>query len=189
MRKKVLGLVMAALAIGTTGAFAQSENQQSKATCEQVSENGECKKGKKECTKDSGECKKAKGDRHKGIKGDKKFRKDGRKAEKRDGKANPFEGIELTAEQQQQLDALRAERKAQKDAVKEAGKEAKAQQQQQYDEKIAQILTPEQYNQYKANREGLKDRKKAMKAKTEKMREGKKFEGKAKTKGEAIKAQ
>ncbi|MCH5217255.1 MAG: hypothetical protein J1F07_01665 [Muribaculaceae bacterium] len=116
MRKKVLGLVMAALAISTIGAFAQSQPQ-AKAQQEQTAD----------C------CKKDKKDHKKGHK----------KSGKKD-RVSPFNGIQLTAEQQQKIDQLKADRKTRKEA-------AKAQDRQNYQDALAQILTPEQFQQYKDN--------------------------------------
>lgn len=133
MKKKVLGLVMAALTISTIGAFAAPQSPEGQQTrTEQVA---------------------------RGEKKDKKDRKAKHKKERRDKKhrmGNPFEGIQVTAEQQQQLDALKAERKAKREADKKAQKEAKAQERQQFEARVAQILTPEQFAQYKANCDSMK---------------------------------
>lgn len=142
---------MAALTISTFGAFAQSETSQANAAvCEQTSN---------ECSADTKECKKDKKDKKHCKKGERKGECKGKKGQRQ----NPFQGIELTADQQQQIDALRAEMKAAKEAGKKADKEAKAEARKQYDEKIAQILTPEQFTQYKANCDKMKDRKKGVK--------------------------
>ena len=73
---------------------------------------------------------------------------------------NPFAGINLTPEQQQQVEKLRSDRKerktADKEANKEAKKQAKAQERQQYEAELAKILTPEQMAQYKNNCDSLK---------------------------------
>lgn len=149
MRKKVLGLVMAAMAISTIGAFAQTEVQNTKAACEQTAAN---------CNKDKGDCKKGK----KGAKGD--FKK-GKKE-----RVSPFAGIQLTETQQAQIDALKAERKADKEKAKKADKEARAEAKKQFDTKLAQILTPEQYAQYQSNCEAKKAAKKdKMQKKVKKM--------------------
>ena len=132
---------MAALAISTFGAFAQTETRQGNAACEQTTE---CCKTKKEGREKKG--------------------------------AGLFNGIELTPEQQQQVDALKAERKAAKQSREKANKEAKAQEKKAYDEKLAQILTPEQYAQYKANAQKIEDRKKHIKVKSDKVRKGSKPE-------------
>lgn len=163
MRKKVLGLVMAAIAVSTFGAFAQSQPSQSQVACEQVE--GKCPKAKKDkkCKGDS-DCKRGKKDRF-----------------------NPFEGIELTAEQQQKIDQLRAERKANKENAKKAKKEARAQEKKQFDEKMAQILTPEQYAKYEANCKAAKPGKLGKtKAKLDKSQKARKGDLKAKGKKERV---
>lgn len=151
MRKKVLGLLMAAMAISTIGAFAQSENTTETTVC--TAQKGECQKeGKgKKCHK----------------KGDRK------------AKMNAFEGIELTQEQQQQIAQLKAECKAKKEADKAEKKKAKAEARAQFNEKVSQILTPEQYAQYKANCDSIKANKKSDK-KIKKKVMGKKGDGKGK---------
>ena len=162
MRKKVLSLIVAAMTIGTLGAFAQSETT-----------NPTCEKATSECC----------------IQGNKEFKgkHDGkRKFDKKRKDFNPFEGIELTAEQQQQISALKEERKAQKEADKKAKKEACAQQKKQFDEKVASNLTPEQYAQYQANCEKRKDCKKSLKVKAKKLQNSKKFE-KGELKSPAVK--
>lgn len=143
MRKKILGLVMAALAIGTVGAYAQTESQCSSASC--TSTEKQCKKEKKE-----------------------KCHKKGPRQERVD----PFTGIQLTQEQQQKLDNLKAERKAKKEAAKKEEKQAKAAEKKQFDAQVAEILTPEQYNQYKANCETIKAQKKEKKDKVGKAKRG-----------------
>lgn len=164
MKKKVLALVVAVLALGSTSVFAQSQSQS-------------CPPQQKECCKD---------------KKDKKDRKDkkDKKGNKKHG--NPFEGIQLTPEQQQQIDNLRAEQKAQKKANREAGKElskearkeAKTKARQEFDAKVQKILTPEQYAQFKKNCEAQKA-KKEMKKKDKKERAGKKDKGASKGKERA----
>ena len=72
-----------------------------------------------------------------------------------------FAGIDLTPDQQQKLDQLREERKANNKAAKEAKKEAKANERKAYDNSIAQILTPEQYKQYESNKANLRAHKQA----------------------------
>lgn len=134
MRKKVLALVMGALAISTIGAFAQTETT----TC--APQQKECCKNKegKECKRD----------------------KDGKRGEKK-MRLNAFEGITLTAEQQQQIDALRKDQRAKREAEKQATKEAKQKSFKEFDEAVSKILTPEQYQQYQTNRESMKIKKEA----------------------------
>ena len=162
MRKNVLGLVLAALAFSTFGAFAQTETSETKARCEQVA--ADCKKGEKHCKKGDKDCRKGKAD--------------GKK--KRGMKGDAFAGITLIPEQQQKVDALRAERKAAKEKAKKERSEAKAQEKKEFNEKLATILTPEQYAQYQANCDSLKARKQQMKVRGEKKvaREIRKGEGK-----------
>lgn len=140
MRKKVLGLVMAALAISTIGAFAQTENASSS--------NETCTEQTSECCNSSKD-KKKKGDKKKGD------RKKGDKGECKKAKRDFFKGIELTEEQRQQIDALRKERQAKRDA----DKEAKEKEREEFNAEIERILTPEQYEIYKQNCENLKSKK------------------------------
>lgn len=141
MKKKVLGFVMAALAISTIGAYAQTPAQECTST-------EQCQKT---CNKD---------------KKDKKDRKSGMRKGNPD-RMNAFEGIELTADQQTKIQKLRAEQKANrmadKEAKKAAKKEAKEQSRKEYNEAVAKILTPEQYAQYQANCEKMKAQKKEKK--------------------------
>lgn len=135
MRKKVLGLVMAALAISTFGALAQNQNTSEKVACEQTV--SACCKDKKD-------------------KKDKKDRKDFAKRGDKKAKLNPFTGIELTQEQQQQIQQLRNEKKEQHKAEKKAAKEAKLKEREAFNQSVAKILTPEQYKIYQANCDSMK---------------------------------
>lgn len=145
MRKKVLGLIMAAMTIGTFGALAQTENT-----------NNTCTEQTQEC------CKKDKGDKKKCEKGDRKKgdRKKGEKGEFKKEKKDLFKGIELTSEQQTQIDQLRSEcktqREADKKADKEAKKEAREKQRTEFNAGVEKILTPEQYKIYQTNCENIK---------------------------------
>lgn len=141
MRKKVLALVMGALAISSIGAFAQTQVKEAETV-------------KKEC------CKK-----EEGKKCDKKDKKD-RKVKKQ--RANAFEGINLTAEQQQQIDQLRTAQKAKMEASKKESREAKEKQRSEFTAEVEKILTPEQFAQYKANTEKIRTAKKEMKKKNHK---------------------
>lgn len=136
MRKKVLGLVMATLAICTTGAFAQSQTQQTGNNVQ------------KEC------CKEKKGNK------EGKKAKDGNKAERKKAHISPFTGIELTADQQQKIDKIQAERKSTRDKAKEDNKAAKEQERKAYDQQIAQVLTPDQYKIYESNKANMRAHKK-----------------------------
>lgn len=160
MRKNVLGLIMAALAISSFGAFAQNETANSSATCQQTTAT---------CKNTDGECAKNKKDGKKCKKDGKKLKKDGKKGNARMQRMNPFDGIQLTAEQQAKLDALKAERKASKEAAKKASKEARQAERKQFDEKVAKILTPEQYAQYEKNKKAQKVKKAGAKGKVDRM--------------------
>ena len=151
MRKKVLGLVMATLAICTTGAFAQSQTQQTGNNVQ------------KEC------CKEKKG--KKGGKEGKKV-KDGNKAERKQGRTTPFTGIELTADQQQKIDKIQADRKSTQEKAKEEKKAAKEQERKAYDQQIAQVLTPDQYKIYESNKANMRAHKKHINAKGKHERSG-----------------
>ena len=156
MRKKMLGLVAAALTIGSFGAFAQSEGaSSSSASQEQVIQ---C--DTPSCNK-SEPCKKKKGDH-----GDKKMKKAGHKA-------NPFAGIELTSEQQSKLEALKTEQKAKKEEQKKLDKQARAKEREAFNKEVEKILTPEQFKVYQANCDSLKA-KKHMKERVHSHKEGKK---------------
>lgn len=127
-------IILASL-IGST-AFAQTP----------VTEAGCCEKV--ECTadshcKDAQKCDKKGGQRHKGHKG-------------HGQRPNLFEGIELTADQQTALEALRparGERKAKeaKPADMQTRQEAGKARFDEYKTKVKGILTPEQYTQFEQN--------------------------------------
>lgn len=161
MRKKVLGLVMAALTISTFGAFAQTEVQVESINLEQVSKDAckdkKDKKGKKDCKK-----------------GDRK----GEKKKGKKGSFNAFRGIELTAEQQQQINQLKNERKAKVEAEKKASKEAKELAKKEFTASVEKILTPDQFKQYQANCDSLKLKKEARKANKMAGKDRKKAKGK-----------
>ena len=126
MKKTILALAFAVISLGTISAFAQTESSAPQ----------QCEQTQKPCCK--------------GEKGKKKH------GDRQQSRVSPFQGIELTAEQQQQIDKLRAERRAKADEAKKAKKEAKAQERSDFDNAVAQILTPEQYAQYKANCDSIK---------------------------------
>lgn len=145
MKKKVLGLVMAALAISSIGAFAQNDAQQNRAqTQKECCKEGKGKKGKKEC----------KGDKsRKGAQSNK-----------------AFEGIQLTADQQQKIEELKANRKANIEKLKATQKNAYEQERKNFDNELAKVLTPEQYKQYESNKAAISARKQEkMKKKLAKM--------------------
>ncbi len=93
-------------------------------------------------------------------KNDKSNKKDRREFDKR---PNPFEGIELTAQQQEAIKNLRQEQMAQAQAQREkaktdreAAKVEREQAMKEMDDKIKNILTAEQYTQYQQNIEKMK---------------------------------
>lgn len=147
MRKNILGLVVAALAFSTFGAFAQQETTSKEGVkTEQCCKHKDGKKdGKKECKKDSKDCKKGKD-------GKRKF--DGKR--ERPNRMNPFTGIGLTAEQQQKIDQLRAEQKAKSESRNKESKEARKKDREAFNASVEKILTPEQYAKYKANCDSIK---------------------------------
>ncbi len=131
-----------------------------------------------ECSKDKKECKKGDKDRKDFKKGKKapkggefrygKVKKDGKgPREMGRGGENPlFNGITLSAEQQQQYQAFqekqRSERqaaRAEKQKQKEAKREARAAEmkakREAYDQEMKKILTTDQYKQYEANKEKM----------------------------------
>ena len=133
MKKKVLALVVCALGISTIGAFAQTESaQKSEQKTEQCCKS---KEGKKQHKGDF-----AKGDRKKGDR----------------GKLNPFNGIQLTADQQQKISDLRAAQKTQREADKKMAKEARKQEREKFNAEVGKILTPEQMTIYNENCKALK---------------------------------
>lgn len=136
MKKKILALVICALGISTIGAFAQTEKKES------------CK-AKTEC------CKEHKGKKFAG-KGDKK---------KGHAKMNPFEGIELAADQQQKISDLRAQQKTNKEAEKKAAKESRKKAREEFNTQLATILTPEQMAAYNANCDTIRAKKQHFSAK------------------------
>lgn len=134
MKKKILALVIGALAFSTIGAFAQSETSQKTP----VQKEAKCCKEKKD-----------KDGHHNG-----KDRKKGHGE-----RINPFDGIQLSAEQQKKIEDLRAERRSQREADTTKAKEARKAQREEYNKKLTEILTPEQMAQYKTNCESIKARK------------------------------
>lgn len=153
MIKKVI-LSIAILSAAALSSFAANSNQ--------ANTNG---KVRTECSKNSGECKKGKHGR--GDKGGFGMR--------------AFEGIDLTETQKTQIEALRSDFKAKKEAgMKQKGemkqgkenltaeqkqqlkaeKMAKRQQaQQEFNDKVKNILTPEQYSKYLDNTKKMAENK------------------------------
>lgn len=88
-------------------------------------------------------------------------------------KGNPLMyGIELSADQQQKMQSFREQQKADRQKVKAeaASKNAKDREKRMaaYDKEMKKILTPEQYKQYEANKEAMKTRRDAQKARQSK---------------------
>lgn len=75
-------------------------------------------------------------------------------------KVNPFEGLNLTSEQQSKIDKLKADRKDKRDKDKKAQADARKKEREQFNKDLASILTPEQMAQYKANCEKIAAQKK-----------------------------
>lgn len=130
MKKRFIAMAVAAMTLGGVMSAQTPEtttdNTTTATTCQQ-----DQKCGKKDC----------KGKKHDG-------RRQGRNKQ---GQASLFEGIELTADQQKAIEALRQENRAsreqaQKDA--QAGREAKRQA---FNDNLKNILTPEQYAKYEQN--------------------------------------
>ncbi len=144
-------LTLALMAM-TAGA-AMAQNQDNKA-CNKDCANTEQCQAKKDCKK--ADCKKADCKKADCKKAD--CKKDDCKKACNDRFAREFEGIDLTAEQQEQINAIHAEQQAARQAKKEA---AKAQKQavktdrqaerQAYLEKVKSVLTSEQYVKYLEN--------------------------------------
>lgn len=91
-------------------------------------------------------------------------------------KNNPFEGINLTEDQKQKIEQLKADRKQQKEQDKKAAADKKQKDRDQFNAKLATILTADQMAQYNANCEKMKAHKKDRKGpKGEKKNGHKKF--------------
>lgn len=86
---------------------------------------------------------------------DRKGGKEMRRADMQDGrKGNPMlRGIELTDTQATQIEALDQQRNDQMQQIRTAAEEQMKQADQQYQENISKILTPEQLTQFNANME------------------------------------
>ncbi|MCM1319872.1 MAG: hypothetical protein NC217_05775 [Muribaculaceae bacterium] len=85
-----------------------------------------------------------------------------KKSGKKD-RLNPFQGIELTAEQQAKLDNLKKKDAEQRDKNKEKVAKERKERMEKHDKEIKNILTPAQYQQYEANKQAMKDVRKAQK--------------------------
>lgn len=174
----------AALAIpAAVNAQSTTSAKQEKTECSK--NGGECKKGdKKECCKDDKACtckdtKAMKGKKGKhGMKAKSGKMGSGermgkRQADRKDGMRrgeNPMlKGITLSADQQKQLDDLRAKRSASaKDAKAKAKADAKEMKtrnreemkkmREEFDKELEKILTPDQLKQYQANKAEMESR-------------------------------
>lgn len=172
--KKILMTLSLALAAAIAVPSVMNAQDVNATQTEQKAEctNPECKKDKKECKKGD---KIRKGDR-KDFKKGKRSEYKGRKMKKgeagnmhrmRRGEGDPlFNGITLSAEQQQQFKALKEKRaaehkaaRAEKQKAKETKKEARAAEikakREAYDKEVSKILTPEQMKQYNANKQQM----------------------------------
>lgn len=165
MKKIFLGISMVLLsAIGFSAAAQTQQAKVNNENCVKEQCDRSCKGDKAKKDK--------KGDRK--SFGKKHGKKHGEFRGQRDGRNRAFEGIELTATQKTQIEALNKkmaeERKALRDdaaartaearqQAKKAGEEARLA----YNTSIKEILTTEQYTKYQANREAMKVRKEAKK--------------------------
>ena len=123
MKKFFFGLAL--FAATTFGALAQNPGSSAPQTCPE---------GKQQCDKIKGECPKEKGN-----------------CEAKQ-KCNPFENLDLTAEQKIKLDELKAKCAAERDTQKLEGDKAKAENKgQKMLEEVKKILTPEQYVKFLEN--------------------------------------
>lgn len=190
MKKLMLGisaLMLSALSFNTFAATQSPESNEGKKECTEQTckKKSECKK--EECKKSDckkSDCKKSeckKGDFKKGNKGGKDFAgrngKKGQRYGKGKGRENMqaalFDGITLSAEQQQELQALRV--KAKDNAKKEKAefaakmKEKREKAREDYNKDVKKILSAEQYAKYEANQKALQakraEKKAAMQAK------------------------
>ena len=82
---------------------------------------------------------------------------------KKGPKVNPFDGINLTAEQQTKIDKLKADRKENRTKEKEAQADKRKKEREKFNKELASILTPEQMAQYNANCEKIAAKKEAKK--------------------------
>lgn len=186
MKKIIKTLSLAALMAIPTVSFAQStdkcnkdcdattcclkkENKQCADTCAMpcqmkcTANNDSCAataKCKNTCdTECCANCKKNANAKKKGFRGE---RHDKRNIGKRMPQNVLFQGITLTAEQQQKIRALTMQRRADNQKAKAEDTEKKAEELQKriaaYDKEIENILTPEQFKQYQANKEAMKSR-------------------------------
>lgn len=100
-------------------------------------------------------CSSDKKQKHEGKKGDKKC-----KGHKKGPRMNPFEGIELTAEQQQKIDKLKSDRKEKREQEKRDKADKRKKEREAFNKELESILTPDQMAQYNANCEKIAAKKK-----------------------------
>lgn len=186
MKKIIKVLSLAALMAIPTTSFAQSTDNCNKkceaTTCCPNKENKQCAdtcalQCKKGCTANNdscaaatkcnktcntgccANCKKNVEAKKRGFRGE---RHDKRNMGKRMPQSVLFQGITLTAEQQQKIRALAMQRRADNQKAKAEDAEKNAEEFQKriaaYDKEIENILTPEQFKQYQANKESMKSR-------------------------------
>lgn len=162
MNKRIFGIAVLAASLMAPTAFAATQDnttaKQEQCQKKDCKDKKECK-GKQECNGDKKECNGGKKAHHKGFKG----------GQKRGG-FDPFAGIELTPDQQtkvnalmesqkQRHEAMRAQRKEQKQLDKEAAREARQADMQQFDAQVQTILTADQFEVYTANRKAMQEMK------------------------------
>ncbi|MCM1491311.1 MAG: hypothetical protein NC095_10885 [Muribaculum sp.] len=165
--KKIL--MTLSLALAAIIAIPSVMNAQEAKATEKIEINKECKKIESKDCNCNDDCKAGKD--FKGKKGDsRRHGKKGKFANGKEGKMvkghhNPlFNGITLTAEQKDQIKALRekrvaehkaarAEMKKDKAEKKAADAEIRKQKAQAFDQDVEKILTPEQFKKYKENKE------------------------------------
>lgn len=159
-KKSTIAIAFAAISAFSFSAIAQNNATDNSTTVK--TEKSVCTPGSSKCDgkKDKCDGKKDKCDRKKS---DNTKNADCRKASKKDkstaskARKNPFEGLNLTAEQQSKIDALNAERKQAAENAKKERSEAKANRT--ADKKEKQNLTAEQKQAMKAKKaEEMKQR-------------------------------
>lgn len=102
---------------------------------------------------------------HHGKRGDCAMRgRDGKRHGRPDGpRADLFAGIQLTAEQQAALENMRREQRTARDQARKDREAAREQARAETDNRVKEILTPEQYAQYEQNVAAAKARREQMK--------------------------
>lgn len=138
MKKIIVTIMVAMAALIAAPAMAQT---QSTTTQEQTCQkNGKECKGKKGCNRKGKKCKK------------------GKKCCRKASESPAFQGVEMTAAQQSQVDTICSQAHA---AFKVTCIQAKEAMAKEIDMKVKEVLTPEQFTVYKSNKAQIKERKKA----------------------------